>query len=164
MVNSHRNDWDVKLPLILLSIRTPRHESIRMAPSMALLGRNLMLPGFAALKLELPDPEEGNPAVNEATMASRSEMLAGVQEEALRNIVRAQAMQAASYARAHARKRDITADEDKTPEVGDFVLIRKFQDGKLTAAWEPGIYKVIAWDDNKTFATLMGTPGSTPWS
>lgn len=164
MVNSHGNDWDVKLPLIPLSIRTTRHQSIRMAPSMALLGRNLTLPGFAALNLELPDPEAGNSAVNEATTASRSELLARVQEGALRNIVHAEALQAASYARAHARKRGITADEDITPEVGDYVLIRKLQGGKLTAAWEPGVYKVIAWDDKKTWATLMGTQGSTPWT
>ena len=82
----------------------------------------------------------------------------------------AQALQAASYARAHACKRDITADEDITPEVGDYVLIRKFRDGKLTAAWDPGVYKVIAWDNNnvnnllKTWPTLMGTQGSTPWT
>lgn len=107
-----------------------------MAPSMADMGKNLVLPGFAALRLQIPDLD-GNttPATrNEATMDARLEALAVLEHTVLQNILvinvaQAQAIQSAKFARTHARKRDW--NKHLMPQVGDYVLIKEHKKGKL---------------------------------
>lgn len=69
------------------------------------------------------------------------------------------------YARTHARKRDIAAADDPlVPQVGDFVLIREHNGGKLMNTWERGVYKLVAFNDTQTVATITGAPGSPTWT
>lgn len=134
-----------------------------MAPSMALMGKNLVLPGFAALQLQIPDID-GNttPATrNEATMDARLAALADLECTVLQNVAQAQAIQSAKFARTHARKRD--RNEHLMPDIGDYVLIREHKDGKLMPTWEAGIYRVTAFNADRTVATITGDGDSPTW-
>lgn len=136
-----------------------------MKPSVALMGKPLMLPCFAALKLQLPDPEPESSAVNEAATVQRQAALEEIGEYVLRNVAQAQAIQSAKYAAAHKRARDAgTASETlRAPIVGDYVLIRNLKKGKLQPAWESGIYHLVEYNRDETVATLEMTDG-TRWT
>ncbi|KAK9918288.1 hypothetical protein WJX75_002853 [Coccomyxa subellipsoidea] len=169
VVNSHRNDWDLRLPQLLLAIRSTRHESVRMEPSVAHMGKPLMLPGFAALKLQLPDPEPESSTANEAATKQRQTALEEIGKSVLRNVAQAQAIQSAKYSAAHKRARDagtassLRSETLRAPIVGDYVHIRNLKKGKLQPAWESSIYHLVEYNHDETVATLEMTDG-TRWT
>ena len=158
VVNESRSDWDLRLPKILLSARTAEHRSIRMSPAKALMNKTVELPGMVMINVVIPDKEP--PIItNEATASVRFQAMDEVENVVLKNVARAQREQTMKYARAHARKTH--AVERAMPEPGDYVLIREHKNGKLLSTYEKEVYRLKAWNKDKTSATVEDKRGKS---
>ena len=158
VVNESRSDWDLRLPKILLSARTAVHQSTRMSPAKALMNKALDLPGMVMVNVVIPDREP--PIIsNEATDSSRAKAMDRLEEVVLKNVARAQREQSMKYARAHARKTHTAGRA--VPEPGDYILIREHTQGKLMPTFEKEVYRLQAWNKDRTTATVEDNTGQT---
>ena len=57
-VQDHQKDWDLHLPLLLMSYRSAVHETTKLAPAMLMFGRELRVPLDLLLARPQADIEE----------------------------------------------------------------------------------------------------------